>query len=82
MQELRISIFLKLNFKPSFDPNFKNMNFLQTLKLYRFRPFAPRRPPILPTPSTRRISTAGDHRYVSFYRGQIGGQSWGYSYHL
>ena len=52
---------------------------------------------VLPTPSTRRIgisnnsppnppaasnSGGGDHRYVSFYRGQIGGPSWGYSYHL
>jgi len=55
---------------------------ISSLKPRYYRPFAPRRPPILPTPSTRRISTAGDHRYVSFYRGQIGGQSWGYSYHL
>jgi len=55
---------------------------ISSLKPRYYRPFAPRRPPILPTPSTRRISTAGDHRYVSFYRGQIGGQSWGYSYRL
>ena len=44
-----------------------------------FLPIHPRR--ILPTPSTRRISN-GDHRYVSFYRSQLGGKSWGYSYHL
>lgn len=46
---------------------------------HHFRPPPP--PPVLATPATRRSSN-GDHRYVSFYRGQIGGQSWGYSYHL
>ena len=30
----------------------------------------------------QRRSSNGDHRYVSFYRGQIGGKSWGYSYRL
>ena len=39
-------------------------------------------PPPPPPQSSLRRSSNGDHRYVSFYRGQIGGQSWGYSYRL
>ena len=50
----------------------------------RYPSYAPRsriHQPVLATPATRRISN-GDHRYVKFFRGQIGGPSWGYSYHL
>ena len=47
---------------------------------YKSNPYARRRP--VEQPSSLRRSSNGDHRYVSFYRGQIGGQSWGYSYRL
>ena len=62
---------------------------ISSLKPRFYYPKAPPAPPPpiqrgrKPLPQTRRISHgAGDHRYVSFYRGQVGGPSWGYSYHL
>lgn len=67
----------------SLKPRFyhHNQRHYQHRRGHHFHHRPPKPPPVLATPATRRSSN-GDHRYVSFYRGQIGGQSWGYSYHL
>jgi hypothetical protein len=40
------------------------------------------RPALSSTALRRSSNPASDHRYVSFFRSQIGGNSWGYSYRL